>query len=170
MFARIKKTGGYGYLQLVENHREGNKVKQTVIATLGRSDQLNESGKLNSLLRSLTKQSVHAMLIEARDKAQKSVSKQGGLALPFCFNGCGKKQAALPSSSISSRNASSRFRSRESSSLRLCIASFPPGQIGHAFCAGCQATTSTISTNSTCISGIGLWLGSARYSVLPRSR
>lgn len=85
MFARIKKTGGYAYLQLVENRREGDKVKQTVIATLGRSDQLNESGKLNSLLRSLTKQSTHAMLIEARDKAQETGVETRRIGAPLLF-------------------------------------------------------------------------------------
>jgi len=85
MFARIKKTAGYGYLQLVENHREGNKVKQTVIATLGRADQLNESGKLNSLLRSLTKQSMHAMLIEARDKADEYGIQTRRIGIPLLF-------------------------------------------------------------------------------------
>jgi hypothetical protein len=85
MFARIKKTGGYGYLQLVENHREGNKVKQTVIATLGRFDQLNESGKLNSLLRSLTKHSGHAILLEARDKAQEIGVETRRIGAPLLF-------------------------------------------------------------------------------------
>lgn len=85
MFARIKKTAGYGYLQIVENHREGNKVKQTVIATLGRSDHLNESGQLNSLLRSLTKQSMHAMLIEAQDRADEFGVETRRIGVPLLF-------------------------------------------------------------------------------------
>ena len=36
MFARVKKSGKYQYLQIVENRKEKGKVKQRVIATLGR--------------------------------------------------------------------------------------------------------------------------------------
>ena len=42
MFARTKKSGKYEYLQIVENHREGEKVNQRVIATLGRLDQMHD--------------------------------------------------------------------------------------------------------------------------------
>ncbi len=40
MFARTKKSGKYDYLQIVENHREGEKVNQRVIVTLGRLDKM----------------------------------------------------------------------------------------------------------------------------------
>lgn len=40
MFVRVKPSGRYKYLQLVENTREGKKVKQHVLFTLGRLDQL----------------------------------------------------------------------------------------------------------------------------------
>ena len=42
MFARVKKSGSYQYLQIVENHKEKGKVKQQVIATIGRMDKLQE--------------------------------------------------------------------------------------------------------------------------------
>ena len=35
MFVRVKKVGPYQYLQIAENHREGKRVKQTIIATVG---------------------------------------------------------------------------------------------------------------------------------------
>ena len=38
MFARIKKSGRNEYLQLVENRREGKKISQRVVATIGRMD------------------------------------------------------------------------------------------------------------------------------------
>ena len=44
MFPRIKKSGKYEYLQIVENRREGAKVKQHVLATLGRLDQMQAKG------------------------------------------------------------------------------------------------------------------------------
>jgi hypothetical protein len=34
MFARIKKTGKYPYLQIVENRKEKGKVRQRVISTI----------------------------------------------------------------------------------------------------------------------------------------
>ena len=42
MFARIKKSGKYQYLQIVENNKVKGKVKQRVIATIGRLDHLQE--------------------------------------------------------------------------------------------------------------------------------
>mgnify|MGYP000344955329 CR=1 FL=1 len=39
MFARVKKSGRYEYLQIVHNERVGDRVKQRVIATLGRLDR-----------------------------------------------------------------------------------------------------------------------------------
>ena len=49
MFVRVKKTGNYKYLQIVQTYREGKKVKQRVISTLGRLDQLQlTSGTLGT--------------------------------------------------------------------------------------------------------------------------
>lgn len=44
MFFRIKKSGERSYAQIVENKREGGAVRQTVIANLGRADELAASG------------------------------------------------------------------------------------------------------------------------------
>ena len=46
MFARVKKSGSYQYLQIVENHKEKGKVKQQVIATIGRMDKLQEKHRV----------------------------------------------------------------------------------------------------------------------------
>jgi hypothetical protein len=53
MFIRVKPSGRYKYLQLVENTREGKKVKQHVLFTLGRLDRLADSGKLEGITQSL---------------------------------------------------------------------------------------------------------------------
>ncbi len=52
MFFRAKKSGSHAYLQIVENRWEDGAVKQRVIATLGRLDQLEASGHLSALLAS----------------------------------------------------------------------------------------------------------------------
>ena len=63
MFARVKKSGKYQYLQIVENKKEKGKVKQRVIATVGRMDQLHSKGRIETLIRSLSKFSEQALLI-----------------------------------------------------------------------------------------------------------
>ena len=63
MFARIKKSGKYHYLQIVENRKEKGKVKQRVISTIGRMDQLQAKGRVETLIRSLSRFSEKTMLI-----------------------------------------------------------------------------------------------------------
>ena len=63
MFARVKKSGKYQYLQIVENRKEKGKVKQRVIATVGRMDELQSKGRVETLIRSLAKFSEQALLI-----------------------------------------------------------------------------------------------------------
>lgn len=55
MFVRVKPSGKYKYLQVVENSRVGKKVKQHVLCTLGRLDKLTESNKLDGLAESILK-------------------------------------------------------------------------------------------------------------------
>lgn len=44
MFARVKKSGKYQCLQIVENRKKNGKVKQRVITTLGHMDKLQKTG------------------------------------------------------------------------------------------------------------------------------
>ena len=53
MFVRVKPSGGHRYLQIAENYREGKKVKQKILCTLGRIDELTENGKVDGLAESL---------------------------------------------------------------------------------------------------------------------
>ena len=52
MFFRIKQSGPRQYLQIVENSRDEGRVRQTVLVTLGRFDQLQASGHLDGRLAS----------------------------------------------------------------------------------------------------------------------
>jgi transposase len=63
MFARVKKSGRYQYLQLVENSKVEGKVRQRVIATVGRLDQLQEKGGVETLIRSLARFSEKTLLV-----------------------------------------------------------------------------------------------------------
>jgi transposase len=63
MFARVKKSGKYQYLQIVENNKVKGQVKQRVIATIGRLDHLQQKGRVETLIRSLSRYSEKAILI-----------------------------------------------------------------------------------------------------------
>jgi len=65
MFVRVKPSGKYQYLQVVQNYREGAKVKQKVIGTLGRMDLLLQSGTLDNLAQSLLRFSKRMKVVEA---------------------------------------------------------------------------------------------------------
>jgi len=70
MFFRTKKSGSRTYLQIAENRREGRKVKQRVVATLGRLDHLQDSGQLDSLLRSGARFADAVLLLSAHEKGE----------------------------------------------------------------------------------------------------
>lgn len=85
MFFRTKHTAGRAYLQIVESRRAGGKVRQHVVATLGRLDELAASGQLERLLRSGARFARQAMLLQAaRDDGTLAVAtRRIGPALVF---------------------------------------------------------------------------------------
>ena len=83
MFARIKKSGNYQYLQIVQNRREGHKTIQRVIATVGRMDQLQAKGDVENLVRSLSRFSEKVLLILSDKSQVHASSKKIGPALIF---------------------------------------------------------------------------------------
>ena len=83
MFARVKKSGKYQYLQIVENRKEKGKVKQRVIATVGRMDELQAKGRVETLIRSLSKFSEQALLIISGQSDIDADAKKVGPVLIF---------------------------------------------------------------------------------------
>ena len=67
-FFRLKKSGERGYVQIVENKRDGAAVRQKVIVSLGRADELAASGALASLIASGAKLTDQVLLINALDE------------------------------------------------------------------------------------------------------
>ena len=63
MFVRVKKIGGYDYLYLVENAREGGRHVQRVIKSLGRKDEVEQSGLLDSLIASAARHSPRSIVL-----------------------------------------------------------------------------------------------------------
>src|SRR5260370_42150451 len=59
MYGKVKRVrrGGrrYEYLELVEGRREGTRVRQHVVANLGRLDELKAGGKLEQLVAGLAR-------------------------------------------------------------------------------------------------------------------
>ncbi len=85
MYFRRKTSGGRAYLQIVESRREGDQVRQQVIATLGRYEDLKASGQLERLLRSGARFAAKAMVLSALDDdmAVRIASRRIGPALVF---------------------------------------------------------------------------------------
>jgi len=70
MFFRTKTSGPRSYLQIVENRWENGRPRQRVIATLGRLDQLQQSGQLDGLLVSGARLSRNVLLLTAHARGQ----------------------------------------------------------------------------------------------------
>jgi len=83
MFARLKKSGKYQYLQIVENRKIKGKVVQRVIATIGRMDQLKERDRIETLIRSLSRFSEKVLLILSGKSDVSTSAKKIGAALIF---------------------------------------------------------------------------------------
>ena len=70
MFFRTKRSGDRTYIQLVENRREQGRTKQRVLLTLGRQEQLEQSGQLSALLRSGARLTDSVCVLDAHAKGQ----------------------------------------------------------------------------------------------------
>jgi len=85
VYFRRKTSAGRAYLQIVESRRDGDQVRQQVIVTLGRYEELQESGQLERLLRSGARFASKALVLSAiaDDSAMKIASRRIGPALVF---------------------------------------------------------------------------------------
>jgi len=83
MFVRIKTTGKNQYLQIVENHREGTKVKQHILGTLGRVDQIVGTKEIDGLIAKLSRYSLEALMVITGQSEIQAYSSSIGGALIF---------------------------------------------------------------------------------------
>ena len=85
MYFRRKTSAGRAYLQIVESRRDGTQVRQQVIATLGRFEELQASGQLERLVRSGARFAAKAMVLSAAsdEAAIKIAVNRIGPALVF---------------------------------------------------------------------------------------
>ena len=85
LFFRTKTSGSRTYLQVVENRWEDGRSRQRVVATLGRLDQLQQSGQLEALLISGARlaESVLVLTDHAQGKLPAYTSRRIGPGLVF---------------------------------------------------------------------------------------
>jgi hypothetical protein len=89
VFVRVKRSvqdsGIYEYLQIVESVRDGARIRQRVVANLGRRDRLVAEGVLDGLLRSLAKFSERLRVVEKvrTEGVQAHTARSWGPALVF---------------------------------------------------------------------------------------
>jgi hypothetical protein len=101
MYFRRKTSAGRAYLQIVESRRDGDQVRQQVIATLGRYEELQASGQLERLLQSGARFAAKAMVLAAAEanETTKIATRRMGPALVFerlwQETGCGTVIAEL---------------------------------------------------------------------------
>ena len=72
MFLRQKSSGKRQYLQIVESYRDNGKVRQRILATLGRLEHLQQSGQLDRLLASGARLSQKLSVIGAHKRGELS--------------------------------------------------------------------------------------------------
>src|SRR5215469_2134505 len=65
IFVCVKKIGNYEYLYLVENAREGGRHVQRVVKALGRRDEVEASGLLDSLVASAARHSRRSIVLSS---------------------------------------------------------------------------------------------------------
>jgi transposase len=85
MFFRIKPSGPRRYLQVVENYWDQGRSRQRVLVTLGRLEQLQESGQLDALLASGGRLAQNLLIVGAHQKGAAPVvsTRRLGPALVF---------------------------------------------------------------------------------------
>src|SRR6516162_8903839 len=89
MFFRVKPAGSDRYLQIAHSVREGQKVRQQVIATLGRLDLLEASGQLERLMRSGLRHCEKFAVIDAHAAGEIQPVAANAATLRVAGNNCG---------------------------------------------------------------------------------
>lgn len=85
MFFRQKKVKGYVYLQIVENRWDAGKTRQRVLGTLGRLDQLRESGQLEGLLESGSRFAQSMLMLSQHRRGELASIETRRIGAPMVF-------------------------------------------------------------------------------------
>jgi hypothetical protein len=95
MFVRAKKSGAYEYLQVVENERIDGRVRQRVVATLGRLDVLQATGRIDALLSSCARFAEKVSVLDAHRRGKLPPAETVRIGPPRVF-GRLWKQLGIP--------------------------------------------------------------------------
>ena len=140
MFVREKTARGQSYLYLVENQRDGGRIRQRMIRALGRKDVLLASGELDRLTASLARHCDRAVMLSHMEAGRRAASSARALAGRCCSGGCGSG-SALPRS--------------WASCCRTAVLSLPSSALSlPAFCTGCLCRARTAAARNGWITGI----------------
>jgi hypothetical protein len=85
MFFRRKKSGPRTYLQIVENHWRDGRPQQTVLATVGRLDELQDSGQIDGLLNSGARFSQKLLILSQHKQGKLPVVRTRHWGAPLVF-------------------------------------------------------------------------------------
>ena len=85
MFLRTQTTAGRTYLLLVQNERVDGRIKQRVLHRLGRLDQLQASGQLDSLLASLGRFSDKLAVLGAHSRGDSVTTRTRNIGPALIF-------------------------------------------------------------------------------------
>ena len=86
MFVREKRVRNRDgserrYLQLVENYRAEGRVRQRVVANLGRLDRLRGAGELDRLVGSLARYAERTKVVDLAEELRADWAREWGLPL-----------------------------------------------------------------------------------------
>jgi hypothetical protein len=85
LFLRTQTTAGRTYLLLVESERVDGRIKQRVLHRLGRLDQLQASGQLDSLLASLGRFSTKLAVLGAHGRGESVTTRTRSIGAALIF-------------------------------------------------------------------------------------
>jgi hypothetical protein len=85
LFLRTQTTAGRTYLLLVESERVDGRIKQRVLHRLGRLEQLQSSGQLDSLLASLGRFSDKLAVLGAHDRGESVTTRTRSIGAAMIF-------------------------------------------------------------------------------------
>jgi len=85
MFVRTKTSGIYQYLQIVQNERVDGRVRQQVVATLGRLDVLQSKGQLDGLVSSCARFAQKVSVLDAYQRQALPAAETVKIGPPLVF-------------------------------------------------------------------------------------
>jgi hypothetical protein len=86
VFVRTKTSGAYQYLQVVENERLDGRIRQRVIATLGRLDVLQSKGQIDGLVSSCARFAQKISVLDAYQRQALPAAETIKIGPPLVFD------------------------------------------------------------------------------------